>query len=162
MKTLLKFPFALPLLLLLSCNETVPVDVPLPRELTRDAIGYYCQMTVVEHKGPKGQIILSDRDEPLWFTSVRDTIAFTVLPGEAKNIAAIYVTDIGIATWDNPEAGTWVDGRKAWYVVNSSRTGGMGAQELVPFGKKEDALTFVSRYGGEIIDFKSIPKEQFL
>lgn len=162
MNTLFRLPFFLPLIVILSCSETVPVAIPLPQELSRDSIGYFCQMTVVEHKGPKGQIILSDQDEPLWFTSVRDTIAFTVLPGEAKNIAAIYVTDIGIASWDSPEAGTWVDGYKAWYVVNSSRTGGMGAQEIVPFGKKEDAVQFVSRYGGEIVDFKSIPKNQFL
>jgi nitrous oxide reductase accessory protein NosL len=38
----------------------------------------------------------------------------------------------------------------------------MGAQEIVPFGKKEDAVQFVSQYGGEIVDFKSIPKNQFL
>ena len=162
MKTLFKLICFLPLAFLLSCSETAPVDIPLPQELTRDAIGYFCQMTVVEHKGPKGQIILSDREKPLWFVSVRDTIAFTVLPGEAKNIAAIYVTDAGIASWDNPEAGTWVDGRKAWYVVNSNRTGGMGAQEIVPFGNKDDAAKFVSQYGGEIIDFKSIPRDQFL
>ncbi len=155
MKTFFTLPLFLSLVLLLSCSETVPVESPLPQELTRDAIGYFCQMTVVEHKGPKGQIILSDRDEPLWFTSVRDTITFTILPGEAKNIAAIYVTDIGLASWDNPEAGTWVDGHKAWFVVNSNRTGGMGEQEIVPFGNKDDAVKFVSQYGGEIIDFNS-------
>jgi copper chaperone NosL len=152
---------SLSLCLLVSCSETVSVDIPSPQELTRDAIGYYCQMTVVEHKGPKGQIILNDQDEPLWFTSVRDTIAFTVLPGEPKNIAAIYVTDIGLASWDSPEINTWVDGHKAWYVVNSDRTGGMGAPEMVPFSKKEDAVQFVSQHGGEVIDFNSIPRDQF-
>ena len=162
MRTLFRLGIYLPLSLLLACGESAPVDVPSPRELSRDAIGYFCQMTVLEHTGPKGQIMLRDRDEPLWFTSVRDTIAFTVMPGEPRNIAAIYVTDIGIASWDSPEAGTWIDGRKAWYVVNSDRTGGMGAPEFVPFGKKEDALKFVSEYGGEVVDFNSIPKEPFL
>ena len=162
MKGMFKAGSVLSLSLLLSCSETVSVAIPSAQELTRDAIGYYCQMTVVEHKGPKGQIILNDQDEPLWFTSVRDTIAFTVLPGEPKNIAAIYVTDIGLASWDSPEINTWVDGHKAWYVVNSDRTGGMGAPEIVPFSKKEDAVQFVLQHGGEVIDFNSIPRDQFL
>ncbi|MEH6580885.1 MAG: nitrous oxide reductase accessory protein NosL [Halioglobus sp.] len=158
MRILFKLGIVLPLSLLLACGETVSVAVPSPRELSRDAIGYFCQMTVVEHMGPKGQIILRDRDEPLWFTSVRDAIAFTAMPGEPRNIAALYVTDIGLASWDNPEAGTWVDGHKAWYVVDSDRTGGMGAPEFVPFGKKEDADRFVTQYGGEIVSFNSLPK----
>ena len=162
MQILFKLGVFLPLSMLFACSETVPVDVPSPQELSRDAIGYFCQMIVVEHKGPKGQIILRNQDEPLWFTSVRDTIAFTVMPGEPKNIAAIYVTDIGLASWDRPEAGTWVDGRKAWYVVNSDRNGGMGAPEFVPFSEKEDAVQFVSRHGGEIVDFNSLPKATFL
>lgn len=162
MSALFKLLVSLPLVLLLSCDKTAPVAMPSPQELTRDALGYYCLMTVVEHKGPKGQIILSDAEQPLWFTSVRDTIAFTILPGEPKNIAAIYVTDMGRANWDMPEAGTWIDGRRAWYVIGSERSGGMGAPEVVPFGKREDAEQFISHYGGHIVDFKSIPEDQVL
>ena len=148
--------------LLLSCSEPGSKITPLPLELTRDAIGYFCQMTVLEHSGPKGQVILTDRDEPLWFVSIRDTLAFTALPGEPKNIAAIYVTDIGRASWDKPEPGTWVNAHLAWYVVNSDRTGGMGAPEIVPFSRKADAARFVSEHGGEIIDFDSISREELL
>ena len=92
MKGMFKAGPVLSLSLLLSCSETVSVAIPSAQELTRDAIGYYCQMTVVEHKGRKGQIMLGDQDEPLWFTSVRDTIAFTVLPGEPKNIAGAWAS----------------------------------------------------------------------
>ncbi len=37
-------------------------------------------MTVLDHNGPKGQVFLTNRQQPLWFTSVCDTIAFTRLP----------------------------------------------------------------------------------
>ena len=80
--------------------------VPAPGELTREAIGYYCNMIVVDHLGPKGQVFIGGRDEPIWFTSVRDTIAFTMLPEEPKNIAAIYVNDMGRASWGRPEPDT--------------------------------------------------------
>ena len=45
-------------------------------------------VALVEHPGPKGQAILKGRDEPVWFSSARDAIAFTRLPDEPKDIAA--------------------------------------------------------------------------
>lgn len=162
MKAVFILPLTIPLALLLACGEADSVVAPPPAELTRDAIGYFCQMTVVEHTGPKGQVVLSDREEPLWFVSVRDTIAFTALPGEPKNIAAIYVTDVGKADWDSPQPGTWLDARQAWYVINSDREGGMGAPELVPFGKKEDARQFIAVHGGVIVDYAALPRDELL
>jgi len=147
---------------LAGCSEKTQVEPPAPQELTRDAIGYFCNMTVVEHKGPKGQIFLADQGQPLWFTSVRDTLAFTMLPGEPKNIAAIYVTDMGRASWDAPEPGTWIDARTAFYVLGSDRVGGMQAPEPVPFARKEDAQQFIERHGGGIADFHSIPPASIL
>ena len=162
MTKLFKLTLLLTLVSIVSCSKSDNTVTPLAQELTRDAIGYYCMMTVVEHQGPKGQIILRDKQEPLWFTSVRDTLAFTVLPGEPKNIAAIYVTDIGKASWDSPEPGTWIDARIAWFVVGSDASGGMGAPELVPFGVKDDALVFSREHGGKVYDFSSIPQGMFL
>ena len=55
--------------------------VAVAAELDADAIGYYCNMTVANHPGPKGQAFVAGKDAPLWFSSVRDTLAFTRLPG---------------------------------------------------------------------------------
>jgi len=149
-----------PLLLiifLLACEKSQPVEVPPAQLLTREASGYYCLMTVVNHNGPKGQIILTDRPQALWFTSVRETIAFTHSPEEPKNIAAIYVNDMSDANWDNPGTDNWIDARSAWYVLHSKRSGGMGAAEAVPFSSKEKATQFAHEQGGEVVDFDSIP-----
>ncbi len=145
-----------------GCADKTSFEAPAPQELTRDAIGYFCNMTVVEHKGPKGQIFLTGEERPLWFTSVRDTVAFTLLPGEPKNIAAIYVTDMGRASWDAPEPGTWIDARAAFYVLGSDRAGGMQAPELVPFAKRADARLFAQRHGGTVVDFNAIPRQDIL
>jgi copper chaperone NosL len=131
-------------------------------ELTADAIGYYCNMIVVNHDGPKGQIFLSDHDEPLWFTSVRDTLAYTMLPDEPRNIAAIYVNDMGRASWDQPEPGTWIDARQAWYVLGSKMTGGMGAPEAVPFRERAAAEAFAATRGGEVLAFDAVPQDRIL
>ncbi|MDJ0608140.1 MAG: nitrous oxide reductase accessory protein NosL [Kiloniellales bacterium] len=150
------------LLLLPACGEDQRVEAPDPQELTREAIGHYCNMIVEDHPGPKGQIFLTDRAEPIWFSSVRDTVAFTRLPEEAKNIAAIYVNDMGQASWAAPEAGTWIDAKAAWYVIGSGRRGGMGAPETVPFSERPAAEAFVAKHGGSVVAFADIPADAVL
>lgn len=145
--------------LLIACEKPQVVEVPPAQTLTREANGYYCLMTVVNHSGPKGQIILTDQPEALWFTSVRDTIAFTLSPEEPKNIAAIYVNDMSEASWDNPGADNWIDAKQAWYVTGSKHTGGMGAPEAIPFSTKQKADEFASQQGGEVYDYVNIPQE---
>ena len=144
---------------LIACEKNQPVTMPSAQILTRDANGYYCLMTVLNHNGPKGQIILSDKEQALWFTSVRDTISFTLSAEEPKNIAAIYVNDMTDANWDNPGVDNWIDARNAWYVIGSEVSGGMGAPEAVPFSTKEKAALFTMKKGGAVYAFTSIPKE---
>lgn len=154
-----RFSLLLFIFLVAACEKNQPLEVPPAQTLTREANGYYCLMTVVNHSGPKGQIILSDKKQALWFTSVRDTIAFTLSPEEPKNIAAIYVNDMSDANWDNPGEDNWIDAREAWYVLGSKRSGGMGAAEAVPFSTKEQAELFSSNQGGNVYAFAEIPKD---
>ncbi len=150
------------IVLLAACEKTQPTEVPSAQTLTRDANGYYCLMTVVNHDGPKGQIILTDNEQALWFTSVRDTIAFTLSPEEPKNIAVIYVNDMSDANWNNPGTDNWIDARNAWYVLGSERSGGMGAPETVPFSTKAAAESFAKQQGGTVYAFNLIPDEYIL
>ena len=150
------------LLLAAACGEEQMAEAPPPAELTREAIGHYCKMIVQDHKGPKGQIFLSGKPEPIWFSSVRDTLAFTLLPEEPKDIAAIYVNDMGRASWDQPEAGTWIEAKSAWYVIGSTRQGGMGAPEAVPFSKRADAEDFAAAHKGRVVAFSEIPSDAIL
>ena len=152
----------LALLLATACGEERTAEAPPPAELTRAAIGHYCNMIVQDHKGPKGQIFLSGKSEPIWFSSVRDTLAFTLLPEEPKDIAAIYVNDMGRASWDKPEPGTWIEAKDAWYVIGSARQGGMGAPEAVPFAQRADAEGFAAAHDGRVVAFSEIPSDAIL
>ena len=145
-----------------GCGDDDGTARPAARELTRDAIGHYCNMIVADHRGPKGQIFLKSREQPIWFSSVRDTIAFTMLPEEPKDIAAIYVNDIGRASWDAPEPDTWIDAREARYVIESNRAGGMGAPEAVPFSDPASAEAFADSYGGRVVAFADLPEALIL
>lgn len=148
---------------LTACQEERVASQPAPYSLTADAMGRYCGMNILEHPGPKGQIILKQIAEPIWFSSARDTIAFTLLPEEPKDIAAIYVSDMGkAASWDQPGAENWIDARKAVYVIDSAMRGGMGTSEAVPFSDDNAARIFAEQNGGRVVPFSGIPKDYVL
>lgn len=146
-----------------SCDEPVVAPAPDALALPDDAIGYFCGMIVKNHDGPKGQIFIEGQAEPHWFTSVRDTLAYTRLPEETASISAIYVSDMAKAeSWEQPGDGAWILGSEAYYVVGSSKMGGMGASEAVPFSSEDVALNFAAQYGGDVMRLDDIPTDDLL
>lgn len=152
---------ALALLALAACREET--EPSAAHALTDDAIGRYCGMMLTEHEGPKGQILLEGVDDPVWFTSARDAIAFTLLPEEPKDIAAIYVSDMGAApSWADPGADNWTDAKAASFVIGSAAEGGMGGAEAVPFADPAKAAVFAAEHGGRVVAFDAIPPDYVL
>lgn len=140
------------LLLLSACKEDVAQAI-VPQEMTPETLGHYCQMNLLEHPGPKAQVFLEGNAAPLFFSQVRDAIAYARGPEQVAPIVAIYVNDMGAAgaTWDAPGKGNWIAADKAFYVVGSARQGGMGAPETVPFSSREQAAAFVLAEGGRVL-----------
>lgn len=154
---------ALAAIFLAGCSPKENAVMPAPTAMTAEAMGRYCGMNVMEHDGPKGQVIMQQTEEVIWFSSARDTVAFTMLPEEPRDIAAIYVSDMSKApSWEKPGAENWVDARKAHYVIESSRVGGMGMAEAVPFSVEQDASAFAEKNGGRVVGFKDIPENYIL
>ena len=150
-------------LTLAGCRNETAGAPPPPHQLTAAAIGRYCGMNVLEHTGPKAQIILASQDEPVWFSSARDAFSFTMLPEEPKDIRAIYVSDMAkAASWEKPGESNWVDAKQAFFVVGSRMKGGMGADETVPFSDKAAAAKFAAENGGRMIPFAEVPRDYVL
>lgn len=150
-------------LLLAACGKDETAAPPPPAPMSSDVVGHYCGMILAEHAGPKGQIHVKGRKEVYWFSSARDTLAFTMLPEEPKDIAAIYVTAMDKAqSWDKPGAESWVDGRAASYVVGSDARGGMGQSEIVPFSTPQAAREFAAGRGGSVVAFDQVPRDVVL
>lgn len=150
-------------LALTGCKEKAAGPPPAAHKLTADAVGHYCGMNVEEHPGPKGQIILASRREPIWFSSARDAFSFTMLPEEPKDIRAVYVSDMAKASsWDRPGADNWVEARQAFFVIESRMKGGMGGDETVPFSDHATAAKFAAQNGGRVVTFNEVPREYVL
>lgn len=154
---------ALALLALAACREEL-ADLPAPVAMTEEAVGHYCQMGLLEHPGPKGQVHLSGLPYPLFFSQVRDAIAYQRMPEQSHMIAVIYVSDMGApgAGWDDPGAANWIAADSAHYVVGSTLAGGMGAPELVPFADPDRAATFAAEHGGQVLRLADIPDTEVL
>lgn len=150
---------------LAACDvQPTAASAPPPEASSRDHIGYYCNMIVADHEGPKGQVHLVGGGDAHWFTSARDTLAFLRLPDEPKNVAAAYVTDMTRADWAHPESqgDSWIDARTAWYVIGSSRRGGMGQAEAVPFASHAAAVRFAETQGGQALTYREVPDKYVL
>lgn len=152
-------------LLLFACGaEKEDALIQNPVKLTADDVGHFCGMLVRQHSGPKGQIFLKDGNvKPLWFVSARDSLAFSRMPDEEFKISVVYVSDMGKAeSWNQPGDKAWVKADDAWYVEGSSRSGGMGMSEWVPFSEKEKAEEFITEYGGKLIQLDMIATDDLL
>lgn len=155
------------LFLVSACEQGAERQRILPQVPGDDAIGFFCNMLLSEHEGPKSQILLRGEEAPVWFTSVRDGIAFTQLPEEAHRISGLFVTAVDSLTEVNlqhPERyeNAWIDAQWAIYVIESDKLGGMGTEEAFPFRDHEQASLFAETHGGRLVRFSDIPVEYVL
>ncbi|MCF6343631.1 MAG: nitrous oxide reductase accessory protein NosL [Devosiaceae bacterium] len=164
MNTLKKITLITLVLLLGACGQNnANLEKPEPAILSDDAMGHYDKMIVVGHIGPRAQVFLAGDDVPLWFTQVRDGLAYLKSDEKTAEILAIYVNDVGAApSWSDMGVGNWIDAKSAFYVFESDAVGGMRSPELVPFSDKEKAQEFIDTRGGRIINFTDITAEMVL
>lgn len=147
-----------------ACREEGAQDTTAV-PLSTGAVGHYCQMELLEHAGPKAQAHLAGLPgAPLFFSQVRDVVAYMRMPEQSHEIVAVWVNDMGApdATWDTPGAANWIAAQDAVYVVGARVVGGMGAPELVPFSTSAAAAEFTRMNGGEVMRLDEIPDSAVL
>ena len=127
--------------------------------MSADAVGHYCGMVLNDHAGPKGQIFVRGRAGPVWFSSIKQVFAYTMLPEEPKGLLAVYVNDMATAGADGaPDPAVWIDARQAYYVIEGGYIGGMGAEDAMPFSDQARAQDFARRHGGRVAAFSEVPE----
>jgi copper chaperone NosL len=149
---------------LAACKQEVAPDTT-PVELSAETLGHFCQMNLLEHPGPKAQVHLDGMPgTPLFFSQVRDAIAYARLPEQSHPVLAMQVNDMGAsgATWEVPGKGNWIDAADAFFVLGSRREGGMGAPEAVPFATQDAADAFAAQEGGTVMRLSDIPDDLVL
>lgn len=161
---MIRLLIVLTLLTVTACREGVTQDTSaLP--LTAEAVGHFCQMNLLEHDGPKAQAHLAGLPGmPLFFSQVRDVVAYARMPEQSHEILTIWVNDMGApgATWSAPGPTNWIPAEDALYVVGGRIVGGMGALEIVPFSDGAEAIAFAKINGGQVLRLSEIPDDAVL
>ncbi|MGF1562270.1 MAG: nitrous oxide reductase accessory protein NosL [Geminicoccaceae bacterium] len=144
-------------LLLAACGPDEIAEAPPPQTEIGEVQSYFCAMSLVEHDGPKAQLYLPDREEALWFASIRDLFTYLQFPDVQGRMRGAYVTDLAALGADGAvPARAWIDARDAYYVLDSAYSGGMGLSEAVPFAERAAAEAFMADQGGRLARFNDI------
>ena len=110
-------------------------------------------MILKDFAGPKAQILYAE-GKPDFLCNVMELFSVSAMPEQKRQIAAMYVQDMGKADWDHPAA-NWIDAKAALYVVGSRKPGSMGPT-FGSFANMQDAQDFVKREGGKIVRFDQV------
>jgi len=150
------------LMLLAACREEL-AQAPAPVAYDDTSTGHFCMMQIAGHGGPKAQIHLEGYPAPIFFSQVRDAIAYLRGPEREARVLAVYVSDMARApSWEDPGAANWIAADAARFVVGADVTGGMGAPEIAPFGTEDAAARFSAKHGGRMMALAEIPDDAVL
>jgi copper chaperone NosL len=71
---------------------------------------------------------------------------------------------IDLGGWDHPELNTnnMIEAELAWFVIESKKSGSMGAPETIPFSSMEAAAAFTEQFGGRVLKLADIPDSYIL
>ncbi len=125
-----------------------------PREIEPGTSCELDGMILADYPGPKAQIHYAGASAPVWMCDTVEMFNTLLRPEQVRAVAAVYVQDMGLADWEQPR-GHWIDAKVGVYVVGGKRQGSMGPT-IGSFAREEDARTFVSEWGGEILRFDQV------
>lgn len=114
-----------------------------------------CGMFVAKYDNWIAQIRLAD-GKVLFFDGVKDLLVFYFQPQRYSKATGGDIREIWVKDYYTL---SWIDGRKALYVIGSDVYGPMG-RELIPFAGRDAAQNFMQDHRGrKIIEFEEITEE---
>lgn len=114
-------------------------------------------MLLMNHPGPKGQIVFNDGTRA--FTcDVREVFEALYDPEQAHRIAKAFAQPFDGRDWAVPYKDGWAEVHGLFYVLGSRQMGHMGPT-LVPFRERGAAQAFVAQQGGRLLEGSALTAE---
>ena len=114
-------------------------------------------MLLMNHPGPKGQIVFKDGTRA-FYCDVREVFEALYDPEQAHRIARAFVQPFDGRDWQVAYKDGWAEVRELTYVLGSRQMGHMGPT-LVPFREHERAQAFVQEQGGHLVTGPALTAE---
>ena len=144
-------------LTLTGCSEKSEVPVK-PVALGAHERCALCGMVITNYEGPKAELFLKGVAEPVKFCSGRDAFTFALQPENARRLTGFFVQSADTDPKAPVTAESFLDARKAFFVVDGRFEGVMGA-EPAAFADKTAAEKFIQAWGGRIVRFEEVTLE---
>lgn len=110
-------------------------------------------MILMEHPGPKGQVLLPDGTRR-YYCDLKEMFGEWFDPERTPAGSVAFVQAMDGRAWA-PHADGWVRAAQARYVLGSPLAGAMGPT-LVPFRAQEAAEAFIARHGGRLVAYQAL------
>ena len=134
----------LSLLLLMFSAETARSEGPQAGEgISKESRCPVCGMFVAKYPQWLTQLNMTDGSSQI-FDGVKDMMAYYFSPQQYGAAPQIAVEEIFVKDYYSQK---WIDGRKAFFVLDSDVYGPMG-HELIPFAERAAAESFVKDHQG--------------
>jgi len=142
-----------------GCSENNSTStVSTPADLTRDEVCMLDGMILLDHPGPKGQVIFKNNEQH-FFCDTKGLISTLYDQSYKMKIKQAFVQDFGKRKWGSYND-NWIDVKQAFFVMGSSQFGAMGPT-LATFSSRSDAETFIKEFGGSVLAFDELTEEKF-
>jgi copper chaperone NosL len=151
MQARLKLSVVAMALLLAACSQAVLTATA--REPTAETACAIDGMVLKDFPGSKAQIQYAEGKAD-YYCDLMELFAVLLAPENKRQVAGVFVQDIGKADWGNP-VGHWIVAKDALYVVGSKKQGSMGPT-FGAFSNAQDAAAFVKKEGGRVLPFNQI------
>jgi copper chaperone NosL len=139
---------------LMACVEQKTESLP-PIAIESGDECQVCGMLINRLPGPKGQVIFDHQH--VKFCSTRDMVSFIHDEENTHRVSQVFVHDMASNDWQNPDPAQFIEGRNAWYVEGSTKSGGMGPT-FASFLNKKNAIDFSKEFGGEVKNLTQLTK----
>jgi len=141
-----------PMMFIVACSSQSVIDES-PIDITRSDTCALDGMTIVDHHGPKAQILRRDGSR-LMFCDAKEAIGEMLSPGRRKLVHKIWFQILDERSWTS-HRDKWAEGVVIYFVIGSKKMGSMGPT-VAPFLERGNAKNFVSRNGGDIFQLGEI------
>jgi copper chaperone NosL len=137
--------------MLAACSEAAKSVAAV--EPTKDTACAVDGMVLKDFPGSKAQVHYTE-GKPDYYCDLMELFAVMLAPENKRQVASVYVQDMGKADWNNP-VGHWIVAKDALYVVGSKKQGSMGPT-FGAFANAQEAAAFAQKEGGKVLPYDQI------
>lgn len=157
-KNIVNVVFILLMVFLIGGCKQKNKAVSAPQKLTRSTTCARDGMILMDHAGPKAQIVWKNGTHT-FYCEAREAFGSWFNPIEKERITELYVQDMGQVSWGAYED-RWIKSKDAYFVIDSEKQGAMGLS-YVSFSDRDDAISFQKQFSGKVVVLDGITQDVY-